>query len=353
MNRVVLLPILFAALAAAAAADVISLSNGDRITGAVVKADARALTLKTKAMGDVTIAMAEIVAIQSDQPLYLALTDGQTVAGTVATSGASLQVATRETGSVTVNRTAVATIRCEAEQAAHLAETERYHNPDLLDLWSGFVDVGLSLASGNADTLTFATGANAVRETRRDKTSLYFQSLYGRAEVNGVSETNANAVRGGARYDIFLSDRFSVFGITDLEYDEFQQLDLRLVLGGGAGYYLIKSDVTQLQLFGGGNLNKEYFFLDSDRTTGEFMAGQDFATRLAGRFGFKERFVVFPNLSEGGEYRFVFDAAVVTTLNKWLDWHLTLSDRYNSLPATGAESNDVLLTTGLRLNFKR
>ena len=331
MNRVTMLLILVAALAGAASADVVTLANGDRITGAIVKADATALTLKTKAMGDVTIAMTEIATIQSDQPLYLGLSDGQTVAGTVATAGADLQVATKETGTVTLNRAALQTIRNEAEQTLYLAEAERYRNPGLLDLWSGFADAGLSLASGNTDTLTFTLGANAVRE----------------------SQTTAKAVNGGARYDIFLSDRFSVFGITDLEYDAFQQLDLRLVLGGGAGYYLVKNDVTRFQVFGGGNLNKEYFFVDPDRTTGELMLGQNYATKLAGRFGFTESFVVFPNLSETGEYRFVFSAAAVTTLNKWLDWHLTLTDRYNSYPAAGAECNDVLLTTGVRFNFKR
>ncbi len=353
MNRVVLLLILITALTAAASADVITLVNGDRITGTIVKADVAALTMKTKAMGDVTIAAAEIAAIQSDQPLYLGLSDGQTVAGTVSTDGDKLQVTTKETGSVTLSRAAVATIRNEAEQAFYLAEAERYRNPGLLDLWSGFADAGLSLASGNTDTLTFTLGANAVRETRRDKTSLYVGSLYGRSEVDGESLTTAKAIRGGARYDIFLSDRFSVFGITDLEYDAFQQLDLRLVLGGGAGYYLVKNDVTQFQVFGGGNLNKEYFFVDPDRTTGELMVGQNYATKLAGRFGFTESFVVFPNLSETGEYRFVFSASAVTTLNKWLDWHLTLADRYNSYPAAGAECNDVLLTTGVRFNFKR
>lgn len=353
MKRIMLIFVAAVALAGAASADVVTLANGDRITGAIVKADATVLTLKTKAMGAVTIAMAEIAAIQSDLPLYLGRSDGQTVAGTVSTEGANIRVATKETGAVTLSRTAVATIRDEAEQAFYLAEAERYRNPGLLDLWSGFADAGLSLASGNTDTLTFTLGANAVRETRRDKTSLYIGSLYSRSEVGGESQTTAKAVRGGARYDIFLSDRFSVFGITDLEYDAFQQLDLRLVLGGGVGYYLIKNGVTQFQVFGGGNLNKEYFFVDPDRTTGELMVGQNYATKLAERFGFTESFVVFPNLSETGEYRFVFSASAVTTLNKWLDWHLTLADRYNSYPAAGAECNDVLLTTGVRFNFKR
>jgi hypothetical protein len=69
--------------------------------------------------------------IASDQPLFLGLSDGQTVVGTVQTADANLRVATRETGSVTLAPASVQTIRSQAEQTAYLAEIERYKNPGL------------------------------------------------------------------------------------------------------------------------------------------------------------------------------------------------------------------------------
>lgn len=353
MKRNLLMLVALAALGATGAADVVTLKNGDRVTGAIVKADAKALVIKTDAMGEVAIARDAVATISADQPLYLGLSDGQTVVGSVRTADANLQVDTRDTGSVTLAPASVQTIRSEAEQAAYLAEIERYRNPGLLDLWSGAIDLGLSLTSGNSENLNFAFGGHAVRETKRDKTSLYFAEIYGRSGVAGVTETTANAIRGGGRYELFLSDRWNVFGFGDLEHDQFQQLDLRLVLGGGAGYYFIRNDRTEFQVFGGGNLNKEYFSDDTRRTSGEILIGQGLSAKLSDRFSFLERFVVFPNLSEGGEYRMAFDSSAVTTLNKWLAWHLTFSDRYLSNPVPGAESNDLLLTTGLRLSFAR
>lgn len=349
----ILLLVLAAGLSAMAAADVVTLKNGDRVTGAIVKADAKALTIHTDAMGDVAIARDAVATIAADQPLYLGLSDGQTVVGTVRTADANLQVSTQDTGSITLAPATVQTIRSQAEQTAYLAEIERYRNPGLLDLWSGGVDLGLSLTSGNSENLNFAFGGHAVRETKRDKTSFYFTEVYGRSQVAGITETTANAIRGGGRYEIFLNDRWTVFGFGDLEHDQFQQLDLRLVLGGGAGYYFIKNDRTEFQVFGGGDMNKEYFTDDVHRTSGEIMIGQGLSSKISDRFSFLERFAVFPNLSEGGEYRLTFDSSAVTTLNKWLAWHLTFSDRYLSNPVPGAESNDILFTTGLRVSFAR
>ncbi len=353
MKRNLLFLLALAALGAMTAADVVTLKNGDRVTGAIVKADAKALTIHTDAMGDVAIARDAVATIASDQPLYLGLSDGQTVVGTVRTAEPNLEVATKDTGSVTLAPAAVQTIRSQAEQTVYLAEIERYRNPGLLDLWSGAVDLGLSLTSGNSENLNFAFGGHAVRETKRDKTSFYFTEIYGRSKVGGVTETTANAIRGGGRYELFLNDRWNVFGFGDLEHDRFQELDLRLVLGGGAGYYFIKNDRTEFQVFGGGNLNKEYFTDDVRRTSGEILIGQGLSSKISDRFSFLERFAVFPNLSEGGEYRLTFDSSAVTTLNKWLAWHLTFSDRYLSNPVPGAESNDILFTTGLRLSFTK
>ena len=50
-----------------------------------------------------------------------------------------------------------------------------------------------------------------------------------------------------------------VFGFTDYQYDEFQHLDLRNVLGGGAGYHVFKSANTTFDVFGGGDFEQEYF----------------------------------------------------------------------------------------------
>ncbi len=340
-------------MSSAALADQVVLKNGDRLTGSVDKSDGKTITFKSDLVGTVTIPMEAIVQITSTQPVYIGLKDGQVVVGTVTTTDGKLEVKTTDTGTVSLARDTVVTIRSKEAQTAWEAEIDRLRNPSLIDLWRGTADVGLALARGNSETTSFNVGFNAARATSRDKISVYFTSLYASNSTTGTSITTANAKRGGARYDLNLSSKVFAFGTGDLESDEFQRLDLRVVLGGGMGWHAKKTDRVTADFFGGGSLNKEYFFEGLRRTSGEVLLGQEFTYKLSNRSSFNERLVFFPNLSETGQYRMNFDTSLVTLLKTWLGWQLTLSDRYLSNPVQGAKANDVLLSTGLRLTFGR
>ena len=335
-------------------ADQLSLKNGDRLTGQIAKTDGKTLTLKTAYAGDISIALDAIDQLSSDQPLYLTLSDGQTVIGTVASKEGRFEVTTRETQTVRVDRSAVQVIRSKAEQDAYIAEIERYRNPRLIDLWSGSLDMGYSLTTGNTQTNNFAIGANAVRETKRDKTSAYLAAIRSKNKTtDGESVTTADATRWGGRYELKLTNRLSAFVLADFETNGIQLLDLRAVFGGGLGYYIKKTDRAQLQVFGGGAYNKEFFSTGLDRSSGEALIGEDLALRINDRMTLNQRFQLFPNLSETGEYRLTFDASLVTKINKWFNWQVTLSDRYISNPVPGSKGNDLLFTTGVGLSFKQ
>ena len=64
-------------------ADQVTLKNGDQLTGAIVKSDAKTLLIKTEFAGEVTVQWDAVSAMVSSQPLHLALKDGQTIVGTV------------------------------------------------------------------------------------------------------------------------------------------------------------------------------------------------------------------------------------------------------------------------------
>ena len=348
LGRAALL-IFICGIGTAARADLIVLKNGDRVTGKIVKSDGKALTIKSEFIGDVNVKADAIEQITSDQPLYLTLSDGRTVTGTLAVNGGQVEVQTTEAQKVTVARETVQMIRSQSEQNAY----ERMLKPGWLDLWRGFADFGYSLTTGNTKTSTVALGANAGRETNRDKTTLYAALIKSKNKTSGVTETTANAIRGGARYEISLTSRLSTFTFADFEYNEIQLLDLRSVLGGGLGYDVIKSERTRFQVFGGGAWNHENFANNTARDSGEAIAGQDLTFRLSDRVALKERFQFFPNLTNTGEYRITFDAGVSTKLTSYLDWQTTVSDRYLSNPVPGSNKNDLLLTTGLRFNFRK
>jgi putative salt-induced outer membrane protein YdiY len=267
----------------AAHADEVTLKNGDRLTGTIVKSDAKVLVIKSDFAGDVSIQWDAVTSIQSTQPLYLGLKDGQTIVGTVAASDGKLVVATKNAGTVTTSKDSVVAVRNESEQTAFNAEIDRLHNPHLTDFWSGFLDTGLSVTRGNSEVLTFNLSGQAVRKTSRDTITAYFSSLFANNGTGGPTKTTANSIGGGLRIDLNVTNRLFVFGLTDFYHDEFQQLDLRNVLAGGLGYHVINTKPTTFDVYGGGALNRSYYSTPLTRKTGEIMAGEYLSHSVSNR----------------------------------------------------------------------
>lgn len=332
-------------------ADQVTLKNGDRLSGSITGFDGKVLNLKTDYAGAVSLKWDAVQTISSDQPLYLTSKGGQVIAGTVSTEDGKFEVATAESGTVSLPRAEVTAIRSKDEQAAYDAALERLRQPHLLDFWSGVVDTSLALSRGNSESTTYNLAANATRTTPRDKISVYATSLFAKGVVNGLNVTTAKAIRGGTRYDFNLADRYFAFGQLDLEHDLFQKLDLRNVLSGGGGYHAIKTDKTVLDLLAGGSFDQTFFSTGLTRRDAEFLAGENYSRHLTKTTTFTEALQFFPNLSQTGEYRSTFDAAIVTQLSRFLSWRVAVSDRILSDPPVGVKKNDLLLTTGLRLTF--
>ncbi len=336
--------LLFAHLALA---DQISLKNGDRLTGTIVKSDEKTLTLKSEFAGVVTVPMDAIVQISSDQQLNVATKDGQTLIGQVATGADKLEIKTPDAGTVSVAKDAVVALRSKDEQAAW----ERLQHPKLRQLWAGNIDVGLSFTAGNAKSTSFSIAMKAARTTTTDKISVYATSLYARNSTTGESMVTANAKRGGGRYDFNLTPRLFAFGFSDLESDDFQALDLRVNAGGGLGWHALKTERVTMDFFGGASVNNENFATGLSRTSGDLVIGNETTIKLASRTSFTEKTVYYPNMSETGEYRLAFDGTLAAALNSWLSWQLSGSDRYLSNPLPGLKTNDIIVSTGLRLTF--
>src|SRR5260370_25743919 len=121
-------------------ADQVTLKNGDRLSGTIVKSDedAKTVLIKTDLAGDVTIKWDAVTAIMSSQPLRIILSDGRVIVGRVTTTDGTLEIAT-DGGTVPATHDAVKAIRDNATQA----EIDRLQHPGMLEYFSGMCEVGL------------------------------------------------------------------------------------------------------------------------------------------------------------------------------------------------------------------
>jgi putative salt-induced outer membrane protein YdiY len=341
----------FALLSPCLLADQVSLKNGDRLTGIITKSDAKTLVIKTEFAGEVTIQWPAIESISSAQPLHVGLNGGQMIVGAVTTTDGKILIATQNAGVVTTSKESIEVIRSDSEEAAYETKMARLQNPRLTDFWSGFLDTGLSVTQGNSDTLNFSIAANAIRKSSRDTITIYGNSIFANNGTSGPTTTTANAIGGGVRVDINVRKQLYVFGLTDFYHDQFQQLDLRNILGGGAGYHVVNTKPTVFDVYGGATFNQSYYSTPLTQKTAEIMVGESLAHSVSNRTTFSERFDFFPNLSNTGQYRFTFDSHAAIKLNRWFGWQVSLGDIYVSNPPPGTKTNDLMLTTGLRLTF--
>jgi putative salt-induced outer membrane protein YdiY len=376
-----------------ATADTIYLNNGDRISGTVTAVTESAVRVTTEYAGDLEVQRIAIFALETDADFVVQLEDGTTVEGPLTLQGDTPGVETAA-GFVSASMAGlVATVEPE------VAEEEKP------SIWSGFVESGLTMRSGNTDTIDFSLKSSAERAGEWTKLTLTLGADYGEAE----SIINTRRYKGEAKWEGYLTERFYLLGLTSAEQDDGRKLDLRATVGAGAGYIFIDNEKRHLSLEAGvehtwerwnpftpqertdtrnrirndafqrlaayaGEIDGEggldpsrwnelrLIFLDIREPLREYEVREEefFGVRITGEYSqqlFKDstlsdKLVVLPNLEDFGEYRLINELAFTTPLTKALSLRASLESEYDSL----AEESDVeawnhLLKTGLRYEF--
>ena len=328
-------------------ADQLTLKNGDRLSGSIVKSDVKSVVIKTDFEGEVTVQWDAVDSVTSTQDLHVGLKDGKTVVGPVTTSDGKIAVATKTTGTVEAPKETVVAMRNDAEQKSF----ELSQHPGLLQGWNGGINVGFATTRGNSETKSLALAFTAARTGLHDKLGLYSNAVYATNDAPGaVPSTTANTVQGGARYDHDLTPKVFGFVNADFMTDALQTLDLRSVFGGGLGVHVIKRDSTTLDLLGGVNYTHEKYSLFT-RDFSAAQIGEEFMHKIRANTVITQKLYFFPDLSDTGEYRATFDFGTVTKISKWLGWQNTFADVYVTNPPAGKKQNDIILSTGLNVSF--
>jgi putative salt-induced outer membrane protein YdiY len=343
-------------------ADTVTLKNGDHLTGTVTQLLGGKLTISTSYAGALNISFDEVTEVKLDKPLLLPLEDrvnGKKVEISAIDRTATGFDVTTATGTQTFASGAISTLRTAAAQEAYEATL----HPNLSHGWAGSANVSLGLARGNASTTSLGTGVNLARPTLKDKTSLYYNSLYSHDSI--LHATTANATGAGIRYDRNLNPKVFTFATADFAVDALQFLDLRSVLGGGFGWHAVNNPKQQFDVLGGVVWTHENYssvavsatnptFIPAE--TNSFAAldlGQQYTRKIGKASMFTEQAYIFPDLGDTGQYRFTLNSSLSTKISSFLSWQTAATDVYVTNPQAGTKDNDLLITTGLGISFTR
>ena len=212
--------------------------------------------------------------------------------------------------------------------------------------WETAATMGFSLTSGNSDTMLFTGMIKTQKKGPQDEWGFGADAAYGEND----STVNNNNVHGYGQYNRLLSERWFLYGRADAMHDEIADVNYRVSLSPGAGYYFIKNKTTTLAgEVGPGVVIEERGGVDSTYAT----------LRVAGRFEHKfsdyarmwAKAEYLPEISDFGNYLLNTELGVGAALSTRLELTLILQDNYASEPAPNRKANDLKLITGITYKF--
>jgi len=386
-----------------AAADTIYLGNGDRITGKVISIADGVVVFQTEYAGEVNIALHAVDLIDSAQAVVVQRDNGTLLEGAFEIRDGEQGI--QQNGSwYPIVITDITLLVPDAASDTEVLEPEA--KPEIPQRWSGTVESGLTMRSGNTDTTDYTFSSMLKRAGTRDILTLNFGAAYGEAQ----DVINTRRYRGSAKWQFYPRERLFWYGTASGERDDGRKLDYRAVVGLGIGYDIIKSEQRSLSADIGLDYTWEQWaaFTPAERDAARvslrnaarndllgvaqgissdtlnfnlenirfaysryrdfrnplrhittrkedysnIRIGADYSQALLRSSTLTDAIVLYGNLEDFGEYRVVNELAFNTPLSESLSLKVSLKSEYDSLASdSGVESWDHLLMTTLGFRF--
>lgn len=207
-----------------------------------------------------------------------------------------------------------------------------------LNSWHGGVELGINGSEGNTRSFNGRAGANGTRETDLYLTKI--ELTYKLARTGSATTENKAALDERNDWKLEKGSRWSVFEQGRLEFDDFQDWDMRLSLFGGVGYRLVDEAKTKVNLRAGLGVTKKFGGSDTDWRPGAIL-GADAFHQLTERQKLTASIDFYPAFDPLGRYTAVAKAAWEIVVNPEVKMNLKIGveDRYDSNPG-GKKRND-------------
>lgn len=347
MRRIPLITCLAVALGMAGTtrADQVLLLDGTQLVGKIERLGAGKVTIKTDFAGDVTLDVAKVKGIISDEAVNVQLESGDRAVGKLQVSAQGEQVVAGDVvGQKVIPVKSITAVwpRTALSPEAVAAESQRA-------IWKLRLEAGVNGQTGNTESLNFNGRAEANRIAPGDRLSIYGLGRY--AKDNGVK--SAQEFIGGTKLEVDVSDRTFVFGRAELETDEFEKLDLRATVVGGLGYFVIKQPVSEFKVRGGAGFVHESFNTGVNDNKAVLELGEEYRRQVSSWLQFVHSVTVYPSLQDVADFRAIMENAGEFPITPDKAWKIKIGIRnqYDSDPEPGTEYLDTFYFGNVAVDF--
>lgn len=322
----------------AARADEIQFTNGDRLTGKIVRLADGKLGIDSKVAGKVAVNWSDVATLSSDDPVTVQLEGGSVIVdklvagdpGTVRTAGSDKV----------------------SSQAIPLANAVKL-NPEPVQ-WHGNLAAGADIERGNTVKTAANVGLDAVRRSEMDRITFgagYSGEQSQDSDLVGQHSTKRKLF-GGLQYDYFVTKQWYAYANARGEKDGIAELALRFTAGAGAGYQWYETETLKWNTEAGLSWVSENYTNDTPST--DYLAA-----RIASNFDY----VLYPGLAFFQYTRLypslqsIKDQLVETSTGlRYKIWGNFFGESkilftWDSTPANGRERTDLAYILGVGYGF--
>jgi len=316
-------------------------SDGSKLVGTIERWADGKLVIVTEFAGRVEVDATKVVAVASAEPVTVQFDSGDRLVGTMTVD---------DTSGTCVMETALGPLNVQAgkvvavwkagdespEVLAVRAETEKVRKA-LTPVWTLKIEAGGNMTEGNTDTLDARGRLDVNRKTQEDLLQFFLAAKYNERD----DRRTTNEYRGGVNYENQITDRAYWYTRMEMEFDEFENLDLRATAAAGVGYYWLKREDHEYKTRLGLGYRHESFDNGASRDQGVIDLGMDYRLDVAPWMQFVHSSTYSPAFEEFDDYRLSVDTALLFPLkSEHLKLKLGMQNEYNSRPQRGIDRLD-------------
>ncbi|RME67351.1 MAG: DUF481 domain-containing protein [Verrucomicrobia bacterium] len=319
-------------------ADTIETLNGSTIQGTVLASRDGKIRIETDFAGVIEIDQAQIAAITTDDAVFVALPEGDTVRGRIETAGSAVRVS-GPSGAMQTSVTEIKEIWRPGDQTPAEREIEAQRRK-----WTYNVAFDLNGRTGNSDRFFVGFSGSAVLKGPNDR--LAFFATLGQAEENDETSQDDGSV--GVDYSNNVSDKLYWYAKSTLSFDRVKDIDMRSQSAAGFGYNWIKTERQNLEVRAG----LSYRFENYNDNTDFKSVGADFGLIHAYEFNWGKMVNLLsytPSFDDFANYVITHRSTLDLPLKASGAWSLRLGieNDYTSKPPSGLDELDTLYFSSL------
>lgn len=315
--------------------DVVTLANGDRITGEVIRLERGRLEFKTDDAGTLYLEWDNVASVVSVRLVQVVAIDGQTYLGALA------RAADRS----------VSIVSGDLDVTLPLSEITLM-TPIGQNFWrklDGSIDAGFSYTKSSA---VAQLNLNAVSAYRRPKFLGRVSLTLTQTEQSDGSKDDRGAAE--ISYVRYPWPKWFISAVGRFETNESLGLELRSQIAGAIGPRLVNSNRAQLVVGGGLAVNDEQGVDvgSSQNVEGLLLFSSSFYTYDRPKTNVDVNVFYYPSLSQAGRQRLQVDAGAKREFFKDLFLAVNVYDTFDSHPPNpSAERNDVGVVTSIGWSY--